>query len=336
MRKYKFSFCIALCVLLMAFSGCRKDDTVGTGEGDFEIDEFYERGPLRVHVRLNKGKITIAETVFLQFEATVGQAYEIRMPKVADVLEDFGIVDWIDLGDSLNEENNIVRRRQYRLEPFLSGQYQIPSFTFSFYDANSSDEPKHELVTEPIDIEVTSLLGSDRENPVIADIEDVVEMPKEPSYFWVWAGGAVLVLGGIVFWLRARSRGADELMKKNIPAHEIAYEKLRRLTEKKLVEAGKIKQFYEEVSDILRHYIEDRFELKAPERTTEEFLIEMQHTELLLDAQKDDLEKFLKHCDLVKFAKHSPTTEQIQQTFETVGEFIEKTKSVPEVQAQAG
>ncbi len=335
MRKYKFSFCIVLCVLLMAFSGCRKDEGAKASKGDFEIDEFYERGSLRVHVRLSRDKITIAETVFLQFEATVEQGFEIQMPKVADAIEDFGIVDWVNLGDSLDEENNIVQRSQYRLEPFLSGQYQIPFFTFSFYDANSVGGPKHELVTEPIDIEVTSLLGSDIENLVIADIEDVVEMPKESRYFWAWTGGAVLILGGIVFWLRARSRDAAKLVKKIVPAHEIAYEKLQKLTEKKLVEAGKIKQFYEEVSDILRHYIEDCFELKAPERTTEEFLIEMQHTELLLDTQKDDLEKFLRHCDLVKFAKHNPTMKQIQQTFDTVGDFIEKTKPIPEFQFQA-
>ena len=122
-----------LCVVLMVFPGCRKDDSAKVGKSDFEIDNFYERGPLRVYVRLGKAKITIAETVFLQFEVTVEQGYEIQMPKMAEVLEDFGIIDWANLGDSLDEQNNIVQKRRYRLEPFLSGQYQIPSFTFYFY-----------------------------------------------------------------------------------------------------------------------------------------------------------------------------------------------------------
>ena len=39
------------------------------------------------------------------------------------------------------------------------------------------------------------------------------------------------------------------------------------------------------------------------------------------------LGEFLTHCDLVKFAKHEPTTEQIQQTFDLVKDFIEKTGS---------
>jgi hypothetical protein len=77
----------------------------------------------------------------------------------------------------------------------------------------------------------------------------------------------------------------------------------------------------------LRHYIEDRFELRAPERTTEEFLYELKFTRELSEGQKGDIEEFLTLCDLVKFAKHAPTVEQVQRTFNLVKEFIEKTRS---------
>jgi len=98
-------------------------------------------------------------------------------------------------------------------------------------------------------------------------------------------------------------------------------------TFKDLVKEGKIKEFYEQISDILRHYIEHRFNLRAPERTTEEFLIELATAEVLGAADKEDLGEFLKHCDLVKFARYNPATEQIQKTFDLVKNFIEKTKS---------
>ena len=81
------------------------------------------------------------------------------------------------------------------------------------------------------------------------------------------------------------------------------------------------------VSDILRHYIEDRFELRAPERTTEEFLFEIRDTGVLSQDHTKSLAEFLTHCDLVKFAKHSPTNEQIQHTFDLAKNFIEQTKS---------
>jgi len=94
-----------------------------------------------------------------------------------------------------------------------------------------------------------------------------------------------------------------------------------------LVEQGQIKEFYEQISGILRHYIEDRFDLHAPERTTEEFLAELRFAEALGSFDKDVLGEFLMHCDLVKFAKHDPTTEQIQRTFDLVKDFIERTRS---------
>jgi hypothetical protein len=93
------------------------------------------------------------------------------------------------------------------------------------------------------------------------------------------------------------------------------------------VKAGKIKEFYERVSDILRHYIEHRFNLRAPERTTEEFLAELTYTNMLPRSDQERLGEFLRHCDLVKFAKHQPTAEQIQKTFNLVKDFIETTKS---------
>ena len=67
--------------------------------------------------------------------------------------------------------------------------------------------------------------------------------------------------------------------------------------------------------------------MRAPERTTEEFLIELQSTDVLSTPDKENIGEFLKHCDLVKFAKYSPTTEQIQRTFDLVKDFIDKTKS---------
>ena len=67
--------------------------------------------------------------------------------------------------------------------------------------------------------------------------------------------------------------------------------------------------------------------MRAPERTTEEFLFEIKNTSVLGDAQKNMLAEFLNHCDLVKFAKHEPAPDQIQRAFDLTKDFIEKTRS---------
>ncbi len=319
---------LPVCLLagLFVWAGCDEGPQTTATKAEFEVDKVYERGPASIHVRLGKTKMTIADTVVLQLEATLEPGYEMQMPTVEKVLENFGIVDWDNLGQRLDEKNNVVTSYQYRLEPFLSGNYEIPAFTFEFHDVNEPDN-KHELTSEPIAVEVTSLLGEQRAELVIEDIEGVVEIPEPAGRWWLWAlalPGPAVVLAG---WFLLRSRRAKRLVRILKPAHEIAYARLRALVAENLAEQGRIKEFYERISSILRHYIEDRFELHAPERTTEEFLAELRFTEVLPSSDKGVLEEFLTHCDLVKFARHDPTTEQIQRTFDLVKDFIERTKS---------
>ena len=313
-------------ILLAVLAGCRQDSPSTAGKGQFEVDKVYERGPATVHVRLDKTKLTIADTVLLQFEATLQPGYKIEMPRVDKALENFGIVDWDDLGERLDAKNNVVTTYQYKLEPFLSGHYEIPAFTFQFHDANSPGA-KHELTSEPIPVEVTSLLGDQRAKLVIEDIEDVVEMPRPARRWWLWIPTAIGVVAIPAGWLLLRNKRARQVVRVFKSAHEVAYLRLRALVAANLVEQGRIKEFYEQISGILRHYIEERFNLHAPDRTTEEFLGELRSTDSFAPADKLSLQEFLTHCDLVKFAKHEPTTEQIQRTFDLVKDFVERTKS---------
>jgi len=312
--------------LFGGLAGCKKGPTGGAKEGQFEVDKVYERGPATVHVRLDKTKLSIADTLLLQFEATLQSGYKIEMPRVDKVLENFGIVDWDNLGEKLDAKNDVVTTYQYRLEPFLSGNYEIPAFTFQFHDVNDPNAT-HELTSDPIAVEVTSLLGDQRANLVIEDIEDVVEMPKPARHWWL-LGLAAPVLAAIVAGaVLLACRRTKTVTGVYVPAHEIAYRNLQALIARKLVEQGQIKEFYERISGILRHYIEHRFRLHAPERTTEEFLAELRFANVFASSDKQVLEEFLTHCDLVKFAKHEPTNEQIQRTFDLVKDFIERTKS---------
>jgi hypothetical protein len=341
------------CGVLVLFAGCGKKANGKADKAKFEIDKEYERGPLTVHIRADKAKMTIAETVLLELEAAIEPGYEVQMPKVDKVLENFGIVDWDNLGNKLDPNNRVVSMYRYRLEPFLSGTHPIPAFTFEFHDINSpvkvanpasatvankpqngDQQKKYELTTEPIDIEVTSLLGEQRANLKIEDIEGVVDMPRPKSFAWVWILSVIVLAAAAGSWLYFRRKRVKELVRIFKPAHELAYERLRALVNEDLIGDGRIKEFYERISDILRHYIEHRFSLRAPERTTEEFLAELANTDVLRKespglpaTDKQRLGEFLQHCDLVKFAKYNPTTQQVQETFDLVKDFIEKTKS---------
>ena len=110
---------------------------------------------------------------------------------------------------------------------------------------------------------------------------------------------------------------------------EIALQELERLLAEDLLSRGEVKLFHLKISDILRHYIENRFGFKAAERTTEEFLTELSvaksHGDSLLGSHKTLLADFLSHCDLVKFAKHEPTMAESEKTVSLCRKFIEET-----------
>jgi hypothetical protein len=305
--------------------GCSQDR--GSEEKDYAIDDAYEKGPLAVHVRVDPNTVSIAELLTLELEATVESGYAVRMPAIDQVLQHFGIVDWHNPGDRLGRDNKRIKTLTYELEPFLSGKYELPPFTFDFHDVNDPNKVYH-LETDPVPVTVTSLLGADRENLTIADIETVVSIPRSPLPWWVWLlGGLILIGGTAAIILGSRRKKVQALIRIFKPAHEVAYARLQGLVKRDLIGQGQVKLFYEEISHILRHYIEDRFQLHAPERTTEEFFDEVQHSEALSPGDRESLYAFLQHCDLVKFAKHDPTTEEIQQTFDRVKAFIEKTRS---------
>lgn len=84
------------------------------------------------------------------------------------------------------------------------------------------------------------------------------------------------------------------------------------------------------VSDVLRGYVEDRFELRAPERTTEEFMEELRSSMKLHAAHKSLLEDFLSRCDLVKFARFEPTISELQALLDSALRFIDETAPEPQ------
>ena len=83
--------------------------------------------------------------------------------------------------------------------------------------------------------------------------------------------------------------------------------------------------FAEAVADTLRVYLEERFNAHAPERTTEEFLNELQTMPQMTGPQKDLLGKFLSFCDLSKFAQHDPTEDECRRLHAIAVQLINET-----------
>jgi hypothetical protein len=111
------------------------------------------------------------------------------------------------------------------------------------------------------------------------------------------------------------------------PAHEVALNALSDLMEKDLVSKGFVKQFYSEISEIVRRYIEGRYFVRALEETSTEILLELEGQELSEIAYQN-VRELLQLSDLVKFAKYLPTDEENENVVLWAKEFIEETKVI--------
>jgi hypothetical protein len=166
--------------------------------------------------------------------------------------------------------------------------------------------------------------------PTFHDIKPPVEIPNG----WVWAGwiAALLVLAALAWWLwrRWQKKRSQPRLAPLIPAHVRAARKLREA----LVFLDQPREFCIRVSDITRAYLEERFDFRAPERTTEEFLHELQATNLLLPDQKTSLGDFLNRCDLVKFARYEPGEPELRDLHAAALRLVEETTPVEEAPKQ--
>src|SRR6266446_1502273 len=169
----------------------------------------------------------------------------------------------------------------------------------------------------------------------LRDIKPPVEIPN--GWLIVWYSLGALVAAALVFlaWRYWRKRRAQLAIVPVIPPHVRAKQKLQEA----LALLGQPREFCILVSDTIRWYLEERFDFHAPERTTEEFLHELQSTELLTRDQKESLGEFLKRCDLVKFAKYEPGQPELRELHASALRLVEETEplpSVPEANTEAG
>ncbi len=169
-----------------------------------------------------------------------------------------------------------------------------------------------------------SPLAANASTNALHDIKPPVEIPSG----WAWAGWVVgaLALAALLYWAWRywQKRRAQVPLIPMIPPHIRARQKLQEA----LAFIGQPKEFCVLVSDTARWYLEERFDFHAPERTTEEFLYELQGTNLLSPDQKASLREFLNRCDLVKFAKYEPREPELRDLHGSALRLVEETEPV--------
>jgi hypothetical protein len=167
-----------------------------------------------------------------------------------------------------------------------------------------------------------------------ADIHDI-KPPVEISNGWEWLWWTIGVLLAATLLLLAWRYFLKRVTRASITPPVPAHIRAKRKLEEALALIAQPKPFVIAVSDTARMYLEERFDFRAPERTTEEFLRELGGTDLLLAEQKESLGNFLASCDLVKFAKYEPREAELWELHGSAVRLVEETEPV-ETKAEGG
>ncbi len=173
---------------------------------------------------------------------------------------------------------------------------------------------------------VTNAVGASAAND-IHGIKPPVHIPMTLATILIIVALTIVVLVGIgvlVWWLM-RKKAVTPPPIPVIPPHERARQKLQEA----LALMHEPRPFCILVSDTIRLYLEERFTFHAPERTTEEFLYELQATNLLGPEQKQSLGEFLSVCDMVKFAKYEPGPPELQALHDSAVRLVDETEPQP-------
>lgn len=273
---------------------------------------------MKVKSSVDKKAVTIGEKVRYTVVVSGAGDISVEFPDMTKAFKDFVVVD------SGQKTSGFFGRKTVSqwaiIQTFTPGTYTVPKQAVKY--KTPRDKDWQTALSQEHAITVKSLVN---EKTRFADIKGPLSSGIAiPAIILLILAVLALML---VFWkwiFRKKQKIAVEMQPWK--AHEIAYAQLEELRKKDLLAKGMVKPYYSEISNILRHYLENRFSLKAPEMTTEEFFVYVRDYSELCRERKDLLKDFLVNCDLVKFAKHIPPDAEGEAAFDTTKKFVDQTK----------
>ncbi len=292
----------------------------------------------RATAKLEPNSILIGDQVNLSLNFSFPSGTQVVWPSIKDtILGNIQVISRTKVDTSwFPDKKNLQLTQKLRLTCFDSGFYTIPPIRF--YYRNLPDTTIRFEQTE-IQILTVHTLAVDT-TLAIKPIKGPVKIPFSILEYlpWIIAGMLFLAIAGFLLYYLIRRRKGEPifLLRPSVKyqPHEWALMELEKLRTKKLWQAGKMKEYHTELTDILRKYIEDRFRLMAMESTTGEILEDLEEKTGIRKECRTTLGKILSMADLVKFAKYLPLQEDHEQSMENAVDFINKTFATPEIPVQ--
>ncbi len=280
---------------------------------------------------LDTSSIRIGERVQLRLNATLPKSAAIYWPAISDTL-----TGSVEVASKSKVDTNSTSRNEFVnysqtifITSFDTGYHYIPPFTV--YYSYSGDTEKHELLSEGVYLKVITVAVDTTK--AIRDIRGPIQAPLTFSELAPYLGG-VAVLGLIIaliwyyLWRKRINKPLFPVITKTQgPPWQLAIQSLDLLDDKKLWQQGKIKEYYSELTDIIRRYLHQQHGIEAMEMITSEILAAYDQATIQPDSRYL-LSAILMQADFAKFAKAIPQKSENELSMANAKQFIVATKPV--------
>ena len=298
--------------LVVALAGCALRGVAQEASARATVDssEYFIGDAIHVHVALTHPKGATPRAV------------------LGDTLGGFTVLERLPV----TEESDTSGTSEIVVSRYEAGSIVLPAIPYQY--SFPGDSAARIVTTNPLALTIRAVAVDTTKD--IRDLKPPLSIPISLLEILIYLGIAAAAIGAVYIgyrlWKRRGTKAAGgEVSAPPRPAHVIALEELAILKEKKLWQQGLIKQYYSEVTEILRRYIENRYQLKALEETTDEILKGLAGTGMSGDVLRA-LEKSLRKADLVKFAKAQPGIPEHEEIMAIAYDAVERTKVVPKPQ----
>ncbi len=233
-------------------------------------------------------------------------------------------IDTIDHGNG-----RIELAYDYTIQAFDPGTVTLPPFRYAIGDDTLSSDV---VTLKVVEVDLDTLTD-------INPMESVVSVPTRwydiiPNW-WIWVFVALAAIGLIacaVLLLR-RKKGIMSKPVKITPPYDLAVMRLNDLQAKKLQQSGREKEYYTELTEILRQYLDGRFGINAMEMSSTQIVDTLRHNKETKPGS-DLMKQILEIADFVKFAKVRPLPDDNIKAFNSAVKFVEDSKPLPPVEPE--
>lgn len=228
--------------------------------------------------------------------------------------------DTLDLGSGRIQINYAVP-----VQAFDSGFYQLPEFVY-IAGRDSARSNVVSLKVVPVNVTADAKISgyADVMGPAESNIFDHVP-DFIVDYWWIILLIIIVIAGTVLLMIRYRKKGSLLPKKPEPSPYVVAVENLNRLRARKLWEQGLEREYFTELTEILRVYLAKRFGINAMEMTTRQ-IIDKLSSDVRIKDKREYVRQVLDMADFVKFAAVRPLPDDNVKSFDNVMKFVEETK----------